>query len=295
MPGEVKALVAAALWAIGGIVFAFNMRRLGPVTLNLTRSLGALVFLGVLIVFIGTQGLRDMSGPAVVTMLGSGVLAIGLGDSLFFASLPVLGASLAVPISSAVYPILTFAVAILWLDETLTWMVILGSALILIGIFLLVWRAESTAPLPEQPPVQRLSARNAVLLLMIASVFYTGSTVWLRAGSSDVDALPANLLRASAACFILLTALGARRNEESQRPTPRAAGSLVAAGILSIAVGGLLYIQAVQEAGAGRTAILTSTMPLFNLPLAIFFLKERVTPRIVAGTITCVLGIWLVV
>ena len=44
MPGEAKALLAAALWAIAGIVFAANTRRIGPVTLNVIRTLSAAVF-----------------------------------------------------------------------------------------------------------------------------------------------------------------------------------------------------------------------------------------------------------
>jgi len=271
------------------------MRRLGPITLNFIRSLAAFVFLGLVVAFIGVHGFSEMSGPVVLTMIGSGILAVALGDTLFFAVLPTLGASLAVPVSSAVYPMLTFFVAVLWLDETLTGMVVLGSALVLIGIFLLVWRTETTVGLPQEAVAHRTDTRRSVLLLMLASIFYAASTIWLRAGSSDAHALPANVLRATAASLFLLMALSFRRPAERQRPTVLAVASLIVAGILSIGVGGLLYIQAVQEAGAGRTAILTSTMPLFNLPLAVFFLRERVTPRIMAGTITCVLGIWLIV
>ncbi len=298
MPGEVKALLAAALWATAGIVFAFNMRRLGPVTLNLIRCLAGLLFVCLLAALIGTHELRHVSAPTVAAMIGSGILAIALGDTLFFAVLPTLGASLAVPLSGSVYPVLTFFIAVLWLDETLTWMVVFGTALILVGIFLLVWRAEAAPPLPEsegETVDQRIAPSKAVALLMVASIFYTASTVWLRAGSGDIGAVPANLLRASAASLFLLMALGARHAAEPQRPTFWAVAWLAAAGILAVGVGGLLYIQAVQEAGAGRTAVLTSTMPLFNLPLAVLFLKERVTPQVVIGTVTCVLGIWLVI
>ena len=162
MPGEAKALLAAALWAAAGIVFALNMRRLGPVTLNLIRSLAGLAFVCLLVVLIGTHELRHVSAPTVAAMIGSGVLAIALGDTLFFAVLPTLGASLAVPISSSVYPVLTFFVAVLWLDETLTWMVFFGSALILVGIFLLVWRAKTAVPLPDEPSGRRINPRKAV-------------------------------------------------------------------------------------------------------------------------------------
>jgi drug/metabolite transporter (DMT)-like permease len=66
-------------------------------------------------------------------------------------------------------------------------------------------------------------------------------------------------------------------------------------GILGMGLGGLLYIAAVQDAGAGKAAILSATSPLFALPLAMLFLAERVTPRLMAGTLVSIVGISLVV
>jgi len=83
--------------------------------------------------------------------------------------------------------------------------------------------------------------------------------------------------------------------EGSPRYNFRSAAWVAVAGFIGLGLGSLFYIAAVEEAGAGKTAVLTSTMPLFNLPLAVFFLKERVTPRIVLGTITCVAGISLII
>lgn len=297
LPGEAKALLAAALWAIAGIVFAANMRRLGPVTLNVIRTLSATVFICLLIPFAGAMGeLRSVSTATVIAMVGSGILAIGLGDTLFFAALPVLGASLAVPVSSSVYPLLTFLVASLWLGETITWTVLVGSLLIILGIFLLLWRAAPVVASPDDAPVRhRFDVRGAVLLLMVATVFWTLSTAWLRAGSGDLGPVSAGVLRAGGTSLFLLPALTVRQHVEPRRSAFGSMASVAAAGILAVGIGSLFYIAAVEEAGAGRTAILTSTMPLFNLPLAVLFLRERVTPRLVAGTITCVAGIWLIV
>lgn len=299
MPGEAKALLAAALWAIAGIVYAAQMRRFSALRLNLIRSVAATVFICLLIPFAGAAGeLRTVSTATVIAMVGSGILAIGLGDSLFFVSLPVLGASLAVPVSSSVYPLLTFLVAWVWLDETVTWTVLLGSLLIMAGIFLLLWRA--TPVVAQDTGVGRRSRfdrRAAVLLLMVATVFWTLSTTWLRAGSGDLGPVSAGALRAGGTTLFLLP-VTLRMREESSTAPPFAWGSaawVAAAGILAVGIGSLFYIAAVQEAGAGRTAILTSTMPLFTLPLAVLFLRERVTPRLVAGTIVGVLGIWLIV
>lgn len=298
MPGEAKALLAAALWATAGIVFAAQVPRLGPLRLNLIRSLAAAVFIFLLLPFAGAAGeLRAASAATVVAMVGSGILAIGLGDSLYFASLPVLGASLAVPISSSVYPLLTFFVASIWLDETVTWAVLGGSLLIVLGIFLLLYQTAPVVALTAGVRHRsRLNWRGAVLLLLIAAVLYTFSTTWLRAGSGDLGPFSANALRAGGTALFLLPAAMVRRQEPAIRPFVwKSLAWAAAAGILAGGIGSLFYIAAVQEAGAGRTAILTSTMPLFNLPLAVLFLRERVTPRVVAGTISCVLGIWLIV
>jgi uncharacterized membrane protein len=75
----------------------------------------------------------------------------------------------------------------------------------------------------------------------------------------------------------------------------RGLAAVALGGILGMGVGGLLYIAAVQDAGAGKAAILSSTSPMFALPLAMFFLAERVTPRLMAGTLLSIVGIWLVV
>jgi drug/metabolite transporter (DMT)-like permease len=95
--------------------------------------------------------------------------------------------------------------------------------------------------------------------------------------------------------LFLLPALTLRWDSEPRRLEFGSVASVVVAGILAVGIGSLFYIAAVEEAGAGRTAILTSTMPLFNLPLAVLFLRERVTPHLVLGTVTCVAGIWLIV
>lgn len=67
------------------------------------------------------------------------------------------------------------------------------------------------------------------------------------------------------------------------------------AGILGIGLGGLLFMVGVKHAGAAKTAILSGTAPLFGAPLSMFILHEKITLRIVLGTILCVIGIWFVI
>ena len=66
-------------------------------------------------------------------------------------------------------------------------------------------------------------------------------------------------------------------------------------GIIGIGFGGVLFMLGVKYAGAARSAILSSTAPLFGVPLSMFMLRERITLKIVLGTILCVTGIWFVI
>jgi drug/metabolite transporter (DMT)-like permease len=57
----------------------------------------------------------------------------------------------------------------------------------------------------------------------------------------------------------------------------------------------MLFVLAVQRAGAAKTAVLSSTAPLFALPLAALLLGERLTGRVILGTLLSIAGVWLVV
>ena len=87
--------------------------------------------------------------------------------------------------------------------------------------------------------------------------------------------------------------------------TPRAEPSLRAltgtsiavvamAGILGTGVGSVLFIYAVQDIGAAKTAFLTTSAPVFALPMGVVLLSEKLTRRELAGTLATIAGIWLV-
>ena len=55
----------------------------------------------------------------------------------------------------------------------------------------------------------------------------------------------------------------------------------------------LLFVTAISLAGAGKTASLSATSPLFAAPLAALFLKEPLTRRLILGTLVSAAGVWL--
>ena len=49
---------------------------------------------------------------------------------------------------------------------------------------------------------------------------------------------------------------------------------LALAGILGIGLGGVFFMVGVKDIGAAKTAILSSTAPLFGVPLSMLMLYE---------------------
>jgi drug/metabolite transporter (DMT)-like permease len=69
---------------------------------------------------------------------------------------------------------------------------------------------------------------------------------------------------------------------------------ILAASLLGTGLGALLFVMAIQTAGAGRTAVLTSSSPLMALPFSILWLHERPSGWTLLGTLLTVSGIALV-
>jgi drug/metabolite transporter (DMT)-like permease len=298
--GEAGALLAAALWAVSVAIFGAQTRRVGAIYVNVVRSLAAALFVLLLLPFSGALSeLRGISASTAVAVVGSGVLAMGLGDSLYFASLPLLGVARAVPIASGVYPLLTLLIAALWLDEKVTWLILLGTGLIVVGVSLLVGESP-LADAGDRSPARPNGAaaghwKRGLFLLIVACVTWALSTNWLKAGIGDLDAIAAGTLRIIVNALVLLLAAGlVRGRPRITSDGIRGAAPIALAGVLGIGIGSLLFIFALKEAGAGRTAVLVSTQPLFSLPIAVLFLREKITPKVVLGTALCILGIWFV-
>ena len=130
------------------------------------------------------------------------------------------------------------------------------------------------------------SWRGAVLLLMIATVFWTASTTWLRAGSGDLEPVSGGsvCVTGAASLFLLPATLGMRRDSSMpQRPSPGSVAALAVAGMLAVGIGGLLLRRrrCRRPEPAGPPSSLQRCR-CSTCRWRCFFLRERVTPRLIA-------------
>lgn len=291
--GEAAALGAAVLWALTANMLTSQTRTIRAIPLSALRLLfGSTVFVVLLVPSGALAELQDMSARTAFSMVASGAVGLGVGDTLYIASLGLLGTARTFPISGASYPLLTFVLAASFLDEEVTVLMISGAVLIVAGLSLLVTDPGSS----PQVPTRAATATQGVVLAIVAAGFWALATTWLKLGSGDLGAIAAGSLRVPAAALCMTAiAAGSPARFQVRNYGRRSLAVVAAAGLLGSGLAAFLFIFSVQEAGAGKAAILSSTAPLFALPLSVLLLSERLTPRIVLGTIVSIIGIWLVV
>ncbi|MHB1133018.1 MAG: DMT family transporter [Chloroflexota bacterium] len=291
MIGELAGIACAVLWAVVSLMMRSVADGVGAAVVNGVRCGIAACTLLLVLAFSGRLGeLTTLPAGTIVAILGSGIAGQAIGDALFVGAAKLIGASRALPIAGS-SPLLTVVLAIVLLGEEMPPLALTGAVIVIVGVYFL---AVPVNPFRQRPRAGDALDRRGVLLALAAAICWTVSTLILRAGLGEVDLVAANSLRLVVATFSLaaieLVHAGPHRPKGLNARMMRV---MLPAGALS-AFSSLMYLTSVYYAGAAKASIINATSPLFGLPLALIFLHEKLTPRIVAGTLLCILGIWLV-
>ena len=365
--GLAAAIAAAAVWAISVVLMASQATKIDLLSMSALRLAAASLFFVVILLPLGAEAdLGRMSASVVWQLIGTGVLNLALGDTLYVGAIVMLGVSFAYTVSLGLFALFSFALSVIFLDESVGWETAVGSALVLAGVYVvsLYGRAPAAetfspetfspeagfsrsaapaasedlamAPLPQtsvradQPstvaladgaptvlmgrgpresgpgaPVTGLAetlrrwmpggVAGGLLLIVLAALAWAGGTVWMREVGEGFDATAVEVVRIPSAMITMGAIVYlSPRSALRRRAVPRRSQWVLAlAGITGAGVGSLLFIVAVQEIGAGETAVVSSLSPLFALPLAAIFLGERITVWLLVGVALAVGGIVL--
>ncbi len=295
MLGEASALGASAAWALTSVLVRSQATRLGAIVLSgWLFALASPVFLVLLLATGKHRELWQITLFLLVLLLIAAVIGRVLGDVLWVKSLQTAGVSRALPASVSSYPLFTIVLAVLFLDESASYLLLVGGMLAMGGIYLvsLPSRAAQKSDGPGRPTLVRLG----VFLAVLAGLFWAVETAIIKRGLEDLHPITINFIELPVAAMALLLFARLRYRGLGLKQWGRSGAiAIPGAAIVGMVGGSLLFLYAISQAGAGKTAILASTSPLFALPLSVFVLKEPLTLKTVAGTLLCILGILLIV
>ncbi|MCK9518154.1 MAG: DMT family transporter [Dehalococcoidia bacterium] len=308
--GEAAALLSAFTWSGTSVAMATIALRTPPVVLSALRlGVGSIILFVVL--FAGGQfnELTAASASSIWAMVGSGIVAYALGDTLYIVALNLLGVQRAFTVSMTLFISLTVLGGVVLLDEPFGGWQMVGTVLVAAGIATIVRtraaaatvRSTAEVEVPaERSLLQRLRRDRLIrgyAVIAVVGVLWATATLWLASGREELGSLAAASLRTPAGAIGLLGFALATRPRALAAPFAdfRHIGAIAAVGVAGTAFGSLAYVYAIGEAGAARATILSSVSPLMALPLSVIFLREQLSRSTLTGTVICVAGILLVV
>ena len=128
-------VVTALLWGATPILEKIGLTKVDPVVGITIRSAVATVGLLILTLLLGRgRALIEVDGKGFLLFGASGLLAGALGMWAYYAALKMEATSKIVPISAS-YPLVTALLSVLILREGVTLPRVIGTALIVIGIW----------------------------------------------------------------------------------------------------------------------------------------------------------------
>jgi drug/metabolite transporter (DMT)-like permease len=284
--GAVWALLSALVWTLIGVSARALAPHFNALTVNMLRSAVGGVLLGVVVLAIGRVGsLGAVSAWAWVLLTVSVITAFAIGDTAFFESTKTIGLARAMTISM-IYPLIASGLGVWLLGERITAPVAAGTLVTLAGLALIV---SERAPAGDRSG----ETRRGLGLALLSAVVWGVSPVMMTPAIREVDPVSIQAVRLPLAAGVLWVTPWARGAGARVRRDLRTVGPLLLAIGALTALSAVTWVAALKYAGITVTTVLSSTSPLFAIPIGLVVFGERVSARAVGGILLAVAGIVL--
>jgi drug/metabolite transporter (DMT)-like permease len=286
--GEFAALSAALIWAIASVIYTRVGRQLSPLTLNFTKGWIAIALL-ILTFLITRQGIPALNPMGFSLLFLSGIVGIGFGDTAYFSALNCIGARRTL-LFETLAPPLSALLALVFLHETLLPQAWLGIVLTISGVIWVILERVSETHGNFRP-------LQGSLYGLLAALGQAGGAVLSRAAlvNTEIDSFWSTLIRLlGGTATLLVWILMQRQSSDVVKPFQSTRLFIVIAGtaFMSTYLGIVLQQTSLKFAATGIAQALSSTSPLFVIPIA-WVMGDRISLRSVTGVLVAVIGVSL--
>lgn len=286
--GELAALLAALIWAIASVIYTQIGRQISPLVLNLVKGLIAICLL-ILTLLLRGDLFPPVRSAALGLLLLSGAIGIGFGDTAYFQALNCIGPRRTL-VLEALAPALAALLALMFLQEQLAATAWLGIGLTIAGV---VWvTVERSAD-----RMQVYQPWRGIGFGLIAAFGQASGAVLSRSAlvGTDIDPLWSTLVRLVAGVLVLLIWLGFQRPTRPELRllrSRRLLTTITGTAFASTYLGIWLQQLSLKYAATGVAQALSTTSPLFVIPIAAIWLGEKVNLRAILGVLIALAGVW---
>jgi len=283
--GEILAFLSAISWAIGVVLFKKSGESLHPLALNLYKNTLALILFLITMVFFKATLFRPAPFSEYLLFIASGVIGIGIGDSLFFKSLNKIGAGLSA-IVDCLYSPFVISLSIIWLGESLNRNQIVGVVLIVSAVLM-------TMNVKPGTHISRHELIWGIIWGIIAILAMSVAIVMIKPALEKAPLLWAIVLRLCGGmiCIFGMLCFHPMRKKILKSLTATKGLRFTIPGALSGTYASILFwMGGMKFAHASIAAALNQTSNVFVFLFAALFLKEHLTWRHILALILGIAG-----
>jgi len=257
---------------------------LPPLSLNLYKNLLVLAALLPLIAIWHGFSPPRLTATEVAICLASGLIGIGIADTLYFRALNRVGAG-RMGIVGNCYSPFVILLAYLFLDERLSAMQLAGFALVTAGV-LVIHEPQCDRSVSRRELAMGLATGVVAVLLMAVAI------VMVKRILEHADLLWVSAIRMAGGVGGMLVIAVILRQGLGTRGEPldrRGWTMLVVAAMVGQLLSMLLWLGGYKYTSASVASILNETASIFILLFAWIFLREPIGPRKLLG-VACTFG-----
>ncbi len=293
--GEFAALGAAVTWAVAPILYRHALFNVKPISANIVRLASNAVVLVVILFAFGKAGvLASLPADALVVAAASGVLGLGLGDTLYLYSIKKFGVAWAVPLGCT-YPLFSLLLATLLLGQPVTAVAVAGAVVIVFGIWLLSREKEDAVAGAGKFPFRAVALSLAPAVVWAVSVMLM-DVAMKTPGVNSLDANYALVTTRIAVMAAVIVGLApvVDRERGFLKVKRRVLIELCVGGLVANALGWLLMNYSLLNVVASQAVPISSTTPLFAAVAGFTLFREKLTRNNALGAVMIVAGIVLI-
>jgi drug/metabolite transporter (DMT)-like permease len=294
--GELIAIATVFCWTISVQFFEAASKRVGATPVNIIRLTVALMLFSLLLFFRhGYIFPVNFPAHAWFYLSLSGVVGFFIGDIFLFKALVEIGPRVAMLIFSLSAPTAAL-IGWLFLDEIYVPHQWVGMFVTLFGVGIVILERNQRA---SKLKIRDISLKG--VLFGFGGMFgqacgYVLSKTGMQTESGYLDAFSATQIRAIAAflCFLVFfTVTGKWGNVKAAVRNTTAVLFTAIGSAIGPFLGVSLSLLVLHYLTTGVASTFLSLVPVFIIPFSIFLHKEHVSIRAVAGAVTAVFGIYL--
>ncbi|WGD65776.1 DMT family transporter [Bacillus subtilis] len=269
-----------AIWRLNLVIIKVLVEDLPPQTMTAFRIMMAGIT-ALIIIVLGKSFRRLTKKEWIYTLLGM-LFGVILHHSLIAVGLTMIDASNA-SLILALVPLTTAILAVLFLGEQLTKLRVLGFILALTGVFFIQGRSFSNMQLSQ-----------GELILIIAMFVQAISFIFVKKATETLDSKQVTTIMylAGSIGLLIISFITEPGGVNEMTSAPLFTYFLfIVSGLVATGIGYIVFNAAIQQIGAGETAIFNNFVPFFGLVFSAIFLNETITISQLIGFVFIVAGV----